>query len=131
MLRLKTPVHPRLIEDALNTALEAWLTREGWQFTIAWGKTRGIDVDARRNHERWIIEVKGMGSRNQMRVNYFLGVLGETLQRMAEENTKYSIALPDMPQFRSLWERLPTVAKRRTQITALFVDENGMVKESS
>ena len=63
-----------------------------------------------------------------MRVNYFLSALGETLQRMDDRNAKYSIALPDLQQFRSLWDRLPDLAKSRTEITALFVDEKGNVR---
>ena len=64
-----------------------------------------------------------------MRVNYFLGILGETLQRMDDLFAKYSIALPDVPQFHKLWERLPQLAKRRTEITALFVTAQGAVTE--
>jgi hypothetical protein len=64
-----------------------------------------------------------------MRVNYFLGVLGELLQRMSDPEAKYSIALPDLPQFRRLWERLPELAKRRTTISALFVSGSGDVEE--
>ncbi len=33
-----------------------------------------------------------------MRVNYFLSVLGETLQRRDDETAKYSMALPDLEQ---------------------------------
>lgn len=72
-------------------------------------------------------EVKGRGSRQAMRVNYFLAILGETLQRMTESNARYSIALPDLPQYQGLWSRLPTLAKERTQISVLFVSEDGTV----
>ena len=65
-----------------------------------------------------------------MRVNYFIAVLGETLQRMDDANAKYSIALPDMPQFCGLWNRLPRLAKDRTRISMLFVDPDGRVRES-
>ncbi len=44
---------------------------------------------------------------------------------------KYSIALPNVGQFRGLWERLPHVAKQRIKITALFVDDGGSVTEDS
>jgi len=64
-----------------------------------------------------------------MRANYFIGILGETLQRMDDPAAKYSIAVPDIAQFRGLWSRLPSVAKSRTAITALFVSENGSVEE--
>lgn len=62
-----------------------------------------------------------------MNVNYFLGVLAETLQRMDDPNAKYSIALPDVKQFRNLWNRLPLLAKKRTGITEIFIDEQGKV----
>jgi hypothetical protein len=65
-----------------------------------------------------------------MRVNYFLNVLGELLQRMDDPEARYSIGLPNLPPFRGLWQRLPVLAKLRTAITALFVDGGGNVIES-
>ena len=60
---------------------------------------------------------------------YFISMLGETLQRMDDPSAKYSIAIPDVKQFRNLWYRLPNLAKQRTSITALFVAGNGNVSE--
>lgn len=116
-----------LSEDEVKSFLEKWLEDNGWQVEIAWGKARGVDIHARKDRQNWFIEVKGCGSRQPMRVNYFLAILGETLQRMSDPDAKYSIALADMPQFHGLWERLPMLAKERTKITALFVDRNGEV----
>lgn len=116
-----------LSEDALKGVLKAWLESDGWQVQIAWGRARGTDIVAERAGERWLIEVKGRGSRQAMRVNYFLMILGETLQRMTESSARYSIALPDLPQYRGLWSRLPSLAKDRTQISVLFVSEDGTV----
>ena len=62
-----------------------------------------------------------------MRVNYFLAILGETLQRMSDQDARYSIALPDMNQYRRLWAKLPDLAKQRTQITLLLVSNIGEV----
>ena len=119
----------RLSEDEVKEVLDNWLRSNGWATRIAWGMARGIDIEAARDGKRWLIEVKGLGSRQPMRVNYFLAILGETLQRMADEDAKYSIALPDVPQFRGLWSRLPELAKSRTTITALFVSSAGVVSE--
>ena len=118
-----------LTEDQAKEILKSWLEQSGWVARVAWGRTPGIDIDAYRDEERWVIEVKGIGSRPQMRVNYFISMLGETLQRMDDPDAKYSIAIPDVQQFRNLWYRLPNLAKERTSITALFVTGNGNVSE--
>lgn len=119
-----------LSEDTLKRHLQSWLATQGWHVDVAWGKTHGADIEATRAGARWIVEVKGIGSRSAMRGNYFIAILGETLQRMDDPAAKYSIALPDVPQFNGLWERLPTLAKSRTGITALLVDDHGQVRES-
>ena len=116
-----------LSEDEIKKILEAWLAADGWKIEVAWGHTRGIDIDARRGAERWIIEATGPGSRQPMRVNYFIGILGETLQRMFDSTARYSIALPDLAQYRRLWARLPALAKSRTGITMIFVSKAGHV----
>lgn len=64
-----------------------------------------------------------------MRVNYFLAVLGETLQRMDDPNAKYSVALPDLQQFQRLWNKIPKLAKKRTGISVLFIDEKGKIRK--
>ena len=116
-----------LSEEAIKKILNDHLLGQGWQTDVAWGTTHGIDIDARRSSERWIIEVKGSGSLNPMRVNYFLSILGELLERMDDPMARYSIALPDLQQFRNLWLRLPDLAKQRTTIDAIFVSEDGMI----
>lgn len=116
-----------LSEDEIKSVLAAWLRAQGWESKVAWGNARGIDIDARRGAERWIIEVKGPGSRQPMRVNYFVGILGETLQRMDDANARYSIVFPDLPQYRGLWQRLPALAKSRTQISIIFVSKDGTI----
>jgi hypothetical protein len=118
-------------EDRIKHMLNDHLTSKGWMIrSIAWGKKPGIDIEAECAGQRWLIEVKGIGSRSQMRANYFLGVLGELLCRMTDRDAKYSIAVPDVPQFRNLWRRLPAETKSRTRITALFVGEAGVVEET-
>lgn len=77
--RSRDEIEKRFYEDAIKKVLENWLVTQGWEVKVAWGHDRGIDIDATRENQRWIIEVKGQGSRNPMRVNYFLGILGETL----------------------------------------------------
>lgn len=118
-----------LSEDEIKEALDGWLRSQRWTTQIMWGTTRGIDIEARRGNDHWIIEVKGPGSRQPMRVNYFLSILGETLQRMDDPEAKYSIALPDLKQYRGLWERLPQLAKSRTTISLLLVRKDRSIEE--
>ncbi len=113
-----------LQEEDIKTVLTNMLKDEGWKVTTAWGHQPGVDIDAKKGNERWLIEVKGPGSRSAMRVNYFLSILGEMLQRMDDPNARYSIALPDLKQYRGLWERLPKLAKERTTIDLILVDTN-------
>jgi len=119
-----------LSEDDIKKILEKWLFAQGWNVKVAWGRDHGIDVEATKGSQRWIIEVKGQGTLNPMRVNYFLGILGEILQRMDDPSAKYSIALPDIQQFRNLWARLPLLAKSRIGITCVFITFEGKVRES-
>ena len=114
-----------LQEEEIKKVLTDRLVAEGWNVKTAWGHQHGIDIEAIKGDERWIIEVKGPGSCQAMRVNYFLHILGEALQRMDDEGARYSIALPDIEQYRRLWEKLPPLAKSRTTIGLILVSENG------
>ena len=127
-IRPDTPMSG-MAEDDVKLLLGLWLERDGWEVSIAAGKEPGPDILARQGSRSWTIEVKGSGSRPQMRVNYFLSVLGQILQRMDSDKTQYSVAFPDIPQYRRLWGRLPEEAKKRAGITALFVGANEEIDE--
>jgi hypothetical protein len=118
-------------EKKIKQILGKYLTSNGWDCEIDWGVTPHVDIEAKRGIERWVIQVKGSGSFNPESLNNFLSVLGEIAQRMDDPGCKYSIALPDLEQFRRLWERLPELAKSRMKITALFVNLNGNAIEES
>jgi hypothetical protein len=111
-------------EDYIKQKIHKYLTDNGWEVDVAYGKKGGIDILAKKEALRWVIEVKGCGSRPPMRNNYFLTVLGETLQRMDCNETRYSIAFPDMEKFRRLWNELPNLAKERTKIDCIFVSDD-------
>ena len=118
-----------LPEKRIKQILEVFLITQGWNTKIAWGFTHGIDIEAKRNTDRWIIEVGVSKLGNPTIISSFVSVLGKILQRMDDPECKYSIALPDTEPFRRLWERLPILVKDRTEITALFVNHAGTVIE--
>jgi hypothetical protein len=119
-----------LEEDDVKRLLQSDLESRGRRVKVKYGRERGSDVDAQNGSAHWIIEAKGWGRGvEQQQGNYFLCALAELLQRMRLDEAKYSIAFPDLPRYRGLWERLPDAAKRRTGISCLFVSKDGSVVE--
>ena len=114
-----------ITEDDVKAVIAAWLENKGFQVAVAWGHAPGIDIDARRGDERWVIEAKGTGGYDQMSRNYFFGVIGSLLQRMTEENAHYALAMPDVPPFVNLVARFPELARRRTHLWFLLVSRDG------
>jgi len=119
-----------LSENSVKRAVGEWLKKQGWEATIRWDRDPGIDIEAHRSADRWIIEAKGRGTSPQEQGNYFLNGLGELLQRMTDPEARYSLAFPDLPRYRGLWNRLPVLAKDRLRLSMLFVDETGAVHEA-
>lgn len=110
-----------LTEDQVKQAMEAALRREGWEVDTRWGRAHGIDIEARRGAERLVLEAKGEGSRQAMRVNFLLGALGELLQRMDSPETWYGLALPAHRQFAGLVSRLPAWVRARLNLRFYLV----------
>ena len=111
--------------------MRQWLATQGYVVRGVMARAHGIDIEAcdrEGERPRWVIEVKGFGSGDTIRGNFFITILGETLQRMSDPNARYSIALPDTRQYRHLWETLPAIAKERTGITCLLVGPDGKVE---
>lgn len=90
----------RMSEDFVKRAVVDWLESDGWEVQVRWGRERGIDIDAHRGDERWVIGAKGEAPRGPQQVNYFLGALGELTQRIDDSAARYGIALPDHSQYR-------------------------------
>ncbi len=121
----------RLTSERTKQILRAYLATDGWKLGAAWGASHGIDIDARRNGARWIIEVGIPQDRACDVAGTFVSAVGKILQRMQEPAPKYSIAVPDTEPFHRLWERLPVLVKKRIGLTVLFVDMSGSVVEST
>jgi len=113
----------RITEDEVKAAVRDYLLALGYSVEVAWERTPGIDIDARHpSRKRHIIEAKAeTGSSGAQQVNYFIGMLGELLQRMDDEDATYGIALPENRQYRGLVERLPRLARDRIGLHVFWV----------
>lgn len=74
---------------------------------------------ATRGSERLIIEAKGESSLNPMYNNYFLGALGELVQRMDGPGARYGLAFPAHKKFVRLATELPSWVSCRHPATRL------------
>jgi hypothetical protein len=68
-----------------------------------------------------VLEAKGEGSRQPMRVNYFVGALGELVQRMDAPDVRYGLALPAHRQFVALALKLSPWVRRQLNLSIYFV----------
>lgn len=99
------------------------LVAAGFDVTVAWGREPGIDLTARHpDGRRYIIEAKAeKGVTGPQQHNYFVGMLGELVQRMSDPHATYAIALPEIRQYRGLVDRLPNLARQRLGLHVFWV----------
>jgi hypothetical protein len=109
-------------EDSVKAAVQAHLEALGYTVDVAWGRTRGIDIEAKHvSLARLVIEAKGEVLSDQQQGNYFLGALGELIQRLDDPDAIYALALPDNKRYRGLVARLPALARQRLNLTVYWV----------
>jgi hypothetical protein len=112
-----------ITEDEVKAAVRDYLMAEGFDVTVAWGHQPGIDLAASHpDGQRYIIEAKAeKGVTGPQQHNYFVGVLGELVQRMTDADAAYAIALPENRQYRGLVARLPALARERLRLQVFWV----------
>jgi hypothetical protein len=117
------PGPDRITEDEVKMAVRDHLASQSFEVQVAWDRTRGIDIDARHpGGRRYVVEAKAeTGTSGAQQVNYFVGMLGELLQRMDDDSASYGIALPENPQYRGLVDRLPRLARDRIGLNIFWV----------
>lgn len=123
-----------LPERNIKHILYSYLKLNGWNYELIEPINREAYIVANRHAERWAIGIKGSESFNKSFstksiIDSFNSILGAVLQMMDDQNSKYSVALSDTKPFRVLWDKLPVLVKDRTGITALFVNQCGLVEE--
>jgi len=113
-----------LSEDEVKQGAKEYLEAAGFHVTVAWGRQHGIDIRAVSGAEVMLLEAKGSAMNPPQQVNYFLGALGELLQRMSDPEATYGLALPNSQQYRGLAARLPALAWQRLRLMVLFVSKD-------
>jgi hypothetical protein len=114
-----------LEEDKIKMVLGIGLSNEGWIVKTSMGKKHGVDIVAtNKENDIILIEAKGEGSRNPMRVNYFLGALGELLQKMDSPTKHYGIAVPAHRQYANLIIRLPEWIKHYLKLRIYLIKQH-------
>jgi hypothetical protein len=110
-------------EDEVKKAVVQMLKADGWTVNrMALGQTHGVDIEATHKLKGTVlIEAKGEGSLNPMRVNYFLMVLGELIQKMDTPNKQYGIGLPANSQYAHLIIKLPLWIKQHLKLKVFLV----------
>jgi len=108
-------------EDEVKTAVRDHLQAQGYKVTVAKLEQHGVDIEATKGSDRILIEAKGEVPSRQQQGNYFLGALGELIQRMDDPGARYGLALPDNKRYRGLVERLPALARKRLDLVVYMV----------
>ena len=127
----RPPIASTLVsEDQVKEAVSDYLTARDWWVRVMWGMERGIDIEAHRGAERLVIEAKGEAPTDPMGGNYFLGMLGELLQRMTDDTAQYAIALPETRRYRGLIDRFLALARRRLGLAVFWVRDGAAQLET-
>jgi len=119
-------------EEEVVRHVAAWLTGQSWNVLRAQHTGPGFDIKAEKNGCYWLIEAKGEPITNEeadlpnQRL-YFNFALGYVLNNYRDTTAKYSIALPDIPGYRGLWNNAPA-GGRYPVASCLFVSVNAVLE---
>jgi hypothetical protein len=132
-------------EGNVQSRLVTHLVAHGWsivQVADTARQERGIDIDAKRDGQRLLIEVKGWPSTtyargeragqlkparpNTQATHWFAEAFTTLIRRGAEPDTRLAIGLPDMPRYRALLGEAAW-ALQPLDITVYLVTADGTV----
>lgn len=111
-------------EEKVVACLASWLRTQGWNVLRARHRGPGFDIEAESRGGRWFIEAKGdaLGDRPNQVLN-FETALGQIVRHGQDPEAKYSVAFPDIPHYRNLWQNARPVG-RSPIASCLFVSAN-------
>ena len=110
-------------EGFVQTSVEDYFRKLGYIVDTS----TDIDLVCRhpQTNERWQIEAKGKTSSCGLD---FRTCLGQLVQRINDGETRYGIALPDIPQFRAQIQATSEWAVARLGISWFLVSQDGAVE---
>lgn len=114
-----------LNEETVKDSVGAFLRSQGYTVATGRRRERGADMRATKEGLKLIVEAKGEGSRSEMFNNFFLNVLGETLQRMSEPAAEYGVALPAHRKFVRLVDELSDNVRFTLRLNFYLVKPSG------
>lgn len=110
-------------EGFVQKALEEHFGRLGFSLD----PTGHADIQCRHpsTGEQWLVEAKGLTS--AVGLDFRTG-LGQLIQRMEDQKTKYALAVPDIPGFVAQCKSVPTWVRSALGIHWLLVAKDGGVR---
>jgi hypothetical protein len=112
-------------EDEIKQAVKDHLEPLGYEVTVAWGYGRGIDIEAIRAWDRILIEAKGDVAGDEQEGDYFVQAIGELVQRLADPEARYGLALPNNRRYQGLVTKLPDLVWDRLRLVVYLVWRTG------
>ena len=111
-------------EGFVQDAIEAYFMKLG--FTLDTEQRTDLICSHPETGEKWHIEAKGHTT--AIGLDFRTG-LGQLVQAMAEESTKYGIAVPDTPQFRAQVAKVSPRVAQLLHLHWLLVAADGSVQD--
>jgi DNA-binding transcriptional MocR family regulator len=112
----------RLItEDEVKIAMKNHLERNDHEVAVIFGQAEGIDIEARSEDGRILIEARGEAASPQQATDHFLSALGAIVRWMTDPDARYGLALPDNKVYRELVQKLPSLGRSRLNLTVFYV----------
>lgn len=108
-------------EAFIQEAIENYFSNKG--FVIE--KDGQIDLIAKKNDEKWIVEAKGITS--QITVD-FNTCIGQLVKSMASPAWNYAIAIPCEDKYKVQCVKLPEYFRKNNNLYFIIVNENGQIK---
>ncbi len=109
-------------EGFVQQAIEAYFLSEG--FTLESSRYADLICVDESNQVHWIIEAKGKTA--AIGLDFRTGI-GQILSRMTDQNVKYALAVPNIPQFATLCNQISGWVRESLNLHWILVGEDSSI----